>query len=930
MPGTLHSRHPGQLLAILVSLRWWLAILATLLLATGTAAAQERRALSQNRAARPSTWVAGGGQHSLLVSAGRVYAWGDNGAGQLGSGVIGGFSDRPMRVSNATGMTGVVAVAAGSGHSVALDSRGVVWTWGDNSQGQLGDGTGMASSLPVPISPFPGLAGRVVAIAAGGQTSFALTVAGEVWAWGDNFYGQLGDGTVNDRWSPLHITGVVDVKQVAAGIEHTLALDVRGRVWAWGRNDRGQVGNGTNLPQLTPTELFPGDPFRSFIDIAGGGLHSLCIEGNGDILAWGGDPSGQLGNGAVAGDQLSPVAVSKATGLDRAVRVTAGALHSMALTSRGRVYAWGADVEGQLGLGSSLPGSDRTEPALITAITGLPGATALAAGDLHSLALQSQGRLLAWGANTLGQVGNGSSSPVASPVRIPDLTLHSLLATAAAWKQSYILRTDGSVWSWGDNGEGQLGDGTVTPHSLPRRVDRIDNVIAMAANTSNVLALRSDGTVWGWGKNQSGQMGLPPGTGQDCPPGNTDKVCRPLQIGAGVLNDVKAIAAGTYFHLVLRDDGSIWSWGANANQQLGRGPGPDDEFPGPVPGVSQAISVAGGGGHSLALLASGSLLAWGRNGECELGIANCCAHVGGGVTRCSNPLPRPDQMAPTPVAGVGGVGTLGRITAIDVGLYHHTLALDVNGRVLAWGDNLNGQLGDGNSGPFWVGSYPDYVRAPGGAPGQLQDIQNVAAGGGHSVGVRADGMLFGWGLDAQGQLGDGLPTGIEVYPQQGATEHLTGGGGRGVNHTVVRRYRGGKCASGLNDMGQLGDGTTASTHTFFCDASAVGRTLVAEALPVGRFTWDPVDGAADYTVYRGSIVLGTPFAYNHACTTPGGLTGCPGSAVPCPPEYVATAVPATPGRVLYYVVSSRDALGLEDHLGRASFYTARPNPTPCP
>ena len=457
MYGSLHPRNQLYSQGIFWHLRWYLVLLATLLLAIGTAAAQERRALSQGRTARPFTWISGGGQHSLFISEGRVYAWGDNGAGQLGDGSIGGISDRPVRVSNATGLTDVVAVAAGAAHSVALDSRGVVWTWGENFQGQLGNGTGVPSPLPVAINPLPGVAGRVIGIAAGGQCTFALTVAGELWAWGGNLQGQLGDGSATDQWIPVHITGVVDVKQIAAGIEHTLALDARGRIWAWGRNDHGQVGNGTILPQLVPTELFVGQPSRSLIDIAGGGIHSLCIEANGGILAWGADASGQLGNGAVAGDQLLPFPVNTATGLARGVRVAAGALHSLALTAGGLVYAWGADGDGQLGLGSILPGADQPDPALIVTITGLPGSTALDAGDVHSLALQSEGRLLAWGGNMQGQIGNGSVAPVAEPIIIPNLSLHGLLATAAAWKQGYLLRTDGSIWAWGDNGEGQLG-----------------------------------------------------------------------------------------------------------------------------------------------------------------------------------------------------------------------------------------------------------------------------------------------------------------------------------------------------------------------------------------------------------------------------------------------------------------------------------------
>jgi alpha-tubulin suppressor-like RCC1 family protein len=242
--------------------------------------------------------------------------------------------------------------------------------------------------------------------------------------------------------------------------------------------------------------------------------------------------------------------------------------------------------------------------------------------------------------------------------------------------------------------------------------------------------------VWGWGKNQSGQMGLPPGTGQDCP-FVTGNVCKPIQIGAGNLIDVKAIDAGTYFNLVIRDDGSVSTWGAGGSGQLGRGTVPSDQFPGPVVGVDGAISVVGGGDHALALKADGTVMSWGRNGECELGTANCCMPP---VTRCNMPIPQPNQPFPQQVAGQNGAGILFNITAIGTTLYHTSYALDGHGRVYAWGENLNGQLGDGNFGPFWVGSFPDWVHAPGGG-GQLMDLVAITGGGSHGLGLGANGKL---------------------------------------------------------------------------------------------------------------------------------------------------------------------------------------------
>ncbi|MFQ5768028.1 MAG: hypothetical protein ACE5ID_08605, partial [Acidobacteriota bacterium] len=665
------------------------------LLAAWPAAAQERRQPGQGRAARPEVFVAAGGQHTLVVSGGDLYAWGDNSTGQLGTGAPGPFQRTPVRVSPATGLVGVVAVAAGVAHSIALDS------------------------------------------------------SGQVWSWGDNAWGQLGDGSTADRLFPAMLTGVVDVKTLSAGGDHALALDVRGRIWAWGRNNRGQIGDGTTTGRTNPVELFAADPARRCIEIAAGGRHSLAIDHHGLVLAWGADDSGQLGNGALTGDQLLPGPVSWTNGFSRAVRIAAGGEHSLALTARGQVYGWGADGEGQLGDGAVLPAPPRDAPVKTAAITGLPGATALTAGQLHSTALLSDGSVAAWGSNLSGQVGNGSASAVSAPLILSSVRSRGMLCAAAAWKQSYSLKSDGTLWAFGDNLEGQLGDGTATSRWEPRQVADLSNVIAVSVNTSNVLTLRSDGTVWAWGKNQSGQVGLPANTGWACPTSLAGNVCRPLQVGAGLLTDVKAVAAGTYFHLALQADGTVWSWGANASGRLGRGPGPDDHVPAVVPGLDGVIGLAGGGNHALALMSDGTVKAWGRDLDCELGVANCCGHNGPGITRCNNPLPppQPDVFFPTGVLGLNGSGFLSGIVAVNAGLYHHSLALDIHGRVWAWGDNLDGQLGDGHFGSFWRGSFPGMVQNPSAGSGLLDDIAAISAGAFHSTALRPDGTLFGWGLD---------------------------------------------------------------------------------------------------------------------------------------------------------------------------------------
>ena len=231
-----------------------------------------------------------------------------------------------------------------------------------------------------------------------------------------------------------------------------------------------------------------------------------------------------------------------------------------------------------------------------------------------------------------------------------------------------------------------------------------------------------------------------------------------------------------------------------------------------------------------------------------------------------------------------------------------------------------------------MGSFPEPVLAPGGGPGLLEEIQAIAAGGRHTLGLRSDGTVYAWGSDNPGQLGDGPPATVEVYPVTGNTmRHVIGlHSGAGLQHSVIRRDTWLKCATGFNDFGQLGDGTMTSVDTYFCDSSMISGSVKPGGTPPSTFTWDPVDGSDDYTVYRGLVPAGAPFVYNHTCQTPGGVSGCPTNPSPCPPQFEDAADPPAPGDIYYYLMSHRDGLIGEDHLGRSTSYELRPNLAPCP
>ncbi len=369
------------------------------------------------------TQVAGGGTGFTLAvgTDGRAYSWGANSwgsesYGQLGDGTT---TDRsaPGLVALPAGVT-ATQVAAGCGHGLALTAGGQVYTWGDNDFGQLGDGTTTGRGTPGPVDLPSGA--TVTQVAAGCYHSLAVTSDGQIYAWGDNLFGQLGDGTTTDSATPVPVSlpSGVAATQVVGGGGYTLALADGGLAYAWGYNWAGQLGDGTttNRPAPTPVSMPAGVRLSQ---VAAGDIHSLAVTTDGHVYAWG--YNGLALNLSGGGDEAFAVTTPTTIGLPAGVTATqvgGGDVHSLALTSDGRVYAWGLNVDGQLGDGT---GTDRATPTLVSLPTS---ATFVAAGYQHSVALTADGRAYAWGLNATGELGDGSTVSRMSPaaMQVPTLT----------------------------------------------------------------------------------------------------------------------------------------------------------------------------------------------------------------------------------------------------------------------------------------------------------------------------------------------------------------------------------------------------------------------------------------------------------------------------------------------------------------------------
>jgi RHS repeat-associated protein len=338
--------------------------------------------------------------------------------------------------------------------------------WGDNRfGGPLGNGSTTNSTVPVPVSLPAGT--TITAVAAGVNFSLAVTSTGSVLAWGMNNYGQLGNGTMTDSAVPLPVSlpNGTTVTAVAASDGFGLALTTTGTVLSWGFDHHGELGNGTaNMSgcycSTTPVVVsLPGGTIVT--TLATGENHTLAITSTGSLLAWGLNNNGQLGNGGQA-DSAVPVPVSLPGGTT--VTAVAGAVgHSLAVTSTGSLLAWGWNSSGQLGNGSTI---DSALPVPIS-LPGGPTITAVSAGTYHSFAVTSTGSTFAWGRNEYGVLGNGTmiDSTVPVAVSLPNGT--AVTAVFAGYYHALALTSTGSVLAWGLNNSGQLGTGTMTDSALP-------------------------------------------------------------------------------------------------------------------------------------------------------------------------------------------------------------------------------------------------------------------------------------------------------------------------------------------------------------------------------------------------------------------------------------------------------------------------------
>ena len=685
--------------------------------------------------ARNTLGAAAGIDYSCeLFSDGTVGCWGNNTAGQLGTGnAVQHFTPTPVLVAANTPLTNVVQIASENTTTCALLNNGTVKCWGANDVGQIGNGGSSTRTFATSVSGIS----NAVSIAAGYEFACAILRDSTVKCWGNNSAGQLGDGTTISRLTPVAAHNLTNVVSLGLGNNHACAIFNNGSLYCWGDNTLGELGDGTFVSRTTPLPHTGADvaPFATdaATQVACGDQFSCAIATSGNVWCWGSNDWGQAGIGSTPDPYYfaAPV-MSMASGKG----MTALYANSLAnpnvgssflgrficgQTSANVVYCWGENVSGEVG--NSGPPRGTQAPVQVA---GVSNVAALGVGQTHVVAIENTGAEQGWGTNAFGQLGN-SNTDGPQMAAVHGSTLHDVTSVVAGGTHTCaIYGSNGQVACWGSNSLYQLATPAfASPSFSPIDVPNLTNVAQIVAGNAFTYALKNDGTMWGWGDNAYDQVTSYPAT-----------YLNPTNPG---LSDIVVIGAGEFHTCAVNSVNHVWCWGKNSEGQWGMSAGTMSNVPNPVPGTpaSQIVAMDGGYGHTCLLTASHQVLCWGNNTSGELGIG-------------STSVAPVTAAAATPVAGIGTMGDVP--VAISAGgsssITDSTCAVTQSGAVYCWGDNSYGQLGDGT---FTTRTSPVLVTGVSGAT-------SVSVGRVFTCARLSSGTVKCWGDNSNGQLGNGTTT----------------------------------------------------------------------------------------------------------------------------------------------------------------------------
>jgi alpha-tubulin suppressor-like RCC1 family protein len=694
--------------------------------------------------------VSGAGSFCALTNTGAVLCWGGNNSGQLGNGTK-LQSNVPVTVTGLS--SGVTTIAAGDTSVCAIvagptgSDGGALKCWGDNTSGQLGDGSLETRLTPVTVN---GLNSGVQSVAVGAYHACALTTGGAVKCWGFNGSGQIGNNTMIPSSLPLDVSGLGGgVLAIDAGTYHTCARFAASPPQCWGSNNSGQLGDGGTTNSLTPK---PMTVITTAVDKISAGQDTTCVIVGGALKCWGNNDFGKLGNGTTT-NTATPVTPA---GFDsNVIDVDSSYLHTCAVRSTGSAACWGYNVFGSLG--AELPAIS-SDPVPVKNARGLID---IAVSIYTTCAVSGTGAVQCWGRNYDGQLGVGTSAQSGVPTAVQRNGLAATTIEAGLSNTCAVL--GGIAKCWGSNNNLALGDGSDRPRRTPSTVTAMTDAVAVSPGFGHACGRSSTGNVLCWGINDYGQLGTSAFMTA------TFTGVAPVGLGGGV----EKVATANYHTCALRA-GIVYCWGASERGQAGVNQS----------ALNVPTAVAGLGGpakdidvsffHTCALLTSGAVNCWGLNQQTQLGVTSPFSTA---TPVTVNNLPPAKQIA------TGG---------------YHTCALDMNGGVWCWGWNAFGQLGNNT---LVDGPMPVNVQ------GLTAGIQAITAGDSHSCALTNGGGVKCWGLNSIGQLGAASTAFSSTIPVdvQGLSSGVVAISSAD-EHTCARLSDGGLRCWGDGLLGQLGDG----------------------------------------------------------------------------------------------------------------------------
>ena len=755
-----------------------------------------------------------GGQHSIAIKTdGTIWCCGYNNNGQCGDEFI-YQQNSPGEVNLQYGTDGdewkiVQTNQTQNGFCVGIKKDGTLWSWGwqQSFYYELGRDDGKSDAFPGQI----GTDSDWETISVGNLHTLAVKTDGTLWGWGSNFQGQLQSSAVSYYETPTQIGTDTNWSKVAAGNQHSLGLKTDGTIWSWGINLNGVTGQGVSSYSFTspPTKI---GTATDWSDITAGNIHSFALKTNGTLWTWGSNNSGRTGRGTTSGTTNSPTQVGTDTNWSK---VSAGNNHSLALKTNGTLWATGTNTNGQLGTGNT------TQLNSFTQVGSDTNWNIISAANSYSHAIKTNGTLWATGFNGNGSLGDNTTTQRTSFVQIGNSTdwisinggrctvglrgdgilwtwasndfgqlgLENMqvmyfeftnIISGSNWDisecsqdESMAIKTNGTLWGWGRNINGNIGTGNTTRYTSPQQIGSDTNWSKISMGSSHTLAIKTNGTLWSCGQNNSGQLGV----------GSTTASTTFAQVG----NDTNwsDIKTGSDTSFAQTTNNIVYSWGSNFNDTLGIYQSSSGEyyFTNTITDIIDWKEIYAGGDYNNSIFGirkDGTLWAWGDNTYGQLGLGDT-------VTRTI-----PTQVGSDTDWDKVGIGYLG----------NWVFAIKTNGTLWATGFNGSGILGIGNT-----TNQTSFVQVG-------SDTWSYASvGGGHSLGIKTNGTLWAWGSHSSGRTGLNLTSGQTNTPLQVGSDSNWVMATAGPFHSHAIKSNGTLWGWGANWGRQLGDNTTTQRNT---------------------------------------------------------------------------------------------------------------------